>query len=545
MASESAILTWMLALPAAGGGLILALPAAHAKKARGIAMAFLTATLVIAAIGAGWMDWSQGSEPQLTMRFAWLGVLGSAYSIGVDGLSMPLVLLTAAMGMIACWASYGIIRAGRAYFALLLWAVVGLLGAFIAQDLLLFFVFFELSLVPLYFLIGGWGGPRKEYAASKFFLFSMVGALLLLVTLLVVYAQTHGAGPNNAPVWDLTQLVRNPGVRSHINAEAGLSTMAFWLLIVAFGIKMAIVPMHTWLGDALAEAPDSRGHVAGHCRDQSWRLWVDTGLLPHFSEQAAEQWRPMAWLGVFTILYAALAALAQKDLRRVVAFGSIAQMGYVLLGLAVMSQTAIQGVGFLLLAHGVSIGMLVFITGMIVDRTGHCEIKRLGGLAGHMPAFAGWSALGFLTAMGLPGLCVFVGELLILLGTFTTMPKDGPRETVLWLGIIGAGAMLLTGACYIWAFQRIFLGAAKPEHSNVARLSSSEKWILVAFSLATVVLGILPGLLLEPMRGGLIRGCVSVSEITKHQSGCSFLGPFLPESQLVPIKNAFIVLRDR
>ncbi len=500
MAAESAILSWMLALPAVGGGLILALPAAHAKKARGIAMAFLVATLVLAAIGAGWMDWTQGSNPQLTTRIVWLGILGSAYSVGVDGLSMPLVLLTAAMGMIACWGSYGIIRSARAYFALLLWAVVGLLGALVAQDLLLFFVFFELSLVPLYFLMGGWGGARKEYAASKFFLFSTVGAIFLLVALLVVYALTHGLGPHNAGVWDLTQLATNPQIRAHIDAEAGLSTVAFWLLVVAFGIKMGVVPMHTWLGDALMEAPTPIAMLLVAVVTALGAYGFMRICYPIFSEQAVEQWRPLAWLGVFTILYAALAALAQKDLRRVVAFGSIAQMGYVLLGVAVMSQTAIKGVGFLLVAHGVSMGMLVFITGMIVDRTGHCDIKRLGGLAGHMPVFAGWSAVAFLTAMGLPGLCVFTGELLILLGTFTATPDGGPRQNVLWLGIMGTGTMVFTGACYIWAFQRVFLGAPKPEHSNVARLSSSEKWILATFSVAAVVLGVLPSLVLEPMR---------------------------------------------
>jgi NADH-quinone oxidoreductase subunit M len=502
VATESTILSWVLGLPAVGGGLVFALPAAHARKARGVAMAFLGATLVLTGMAAGWVDYSQGGELQLVMRGPWLRAVGAGFSLGVDGLSMPLMLLVAGMGVMACWASYGVGRSPRAYFGLLVWLVTAALAVFAAADLVLLAAAVAVMLVPLYFLVGGWGGPRREYAASKLFLFSKIAAVLLLLAAVGVYRATRAGGTGGgANGFDLPRLVTDPALAAQVDA-GGLAGAEFGLLLAAFGILMAVAPVHTWLADVLAEAAAPVAMLTAAAVPAVGAYGLMRVAYPLLGVQAAGYWPWVAALGAATILYGALGALAQRDLRRVVAFAAVAQAGYVLLGVAVLSPTAAAGAAYALVGNGIALGMLVFVSGMIADRAGHCDLRRLGGLGGHMPVFAGWSAVGFLAAAGLPGLCGFVGPLLVLLGTFAGGRGGGPgTAATAWLAVLAAGGLVLTGACWVWTYQRVFLGAPKPEHSNVARLSSSEKWILAAFAVLAVVLGVMPGLVLDAVRG--------------------------------------------
>jgi NADH-quinone oxidoreductase subunit M len=507
VASESAILGWMLAVPAAGGILIFALPLKHLRIARTLAMAFLGATFVLGCVAAAQMDWTRG-DLQLALHVPHLHLAGATFSLAADGLSMPLALLAAGIGMMACWGSYAIGRSLRAYFALLLWLITALLGLFLAQDLLLFTIFSELLMVPLYFLIGIWGSGRKEYAASKFLLFWLTSAALMVAALLAIFQATRGLGEAGGSLWDLHELSINAAFAARL--QTGFGAAAFWLLLLALGIKMAVVPLHTWLSDVVAEAPIPVAMLTMAVVTKVGAYGLLRIALPLFGKpgEAPAGWFLLAAMGIVTLLYGALGALAQKDLRRVIAFASIAQMGYVLLGIGVGTAVGIAGATFQILAQAMTMGMLIFIAGMIIDRTGHSDIKRLGGLGGHMPVFAGWSAVGFLAAMGLPGLCGFVGELLVLLGTFANGQR-GPLSRAMALGLLGAAAMVLLGACFIWTYQRVFLGPAKPEHSNVARMSSTEKWMLAVFAIAQLVLGILPGIALEPMRATLeawVRG---------------------------------------
>jgi NADH-quinone oxidoreductase subunit M len=491
VATESAILSVMLALPAVGGGIVLALPARHARRARVVALAVLGATLVLACIAAGWIAWGRSGEVQLVTRVRFLPWAGGEYFVGVDGLSMPLVLLTAAMGVVACWASYGIGRSVRAYCALLMWTLAGMLGALVSLNLLLLVVFLELAFVPLYFLVGIWGGVRKEYAASKLLLFSLVG----MVGMIVFLAWAWGAGGDGAQALDLTRI---RGAERLGSAGVGM----FWLLMAAVGIRMGLVPLHTWVGDVLVEAPMPVALLVVAAATKLGAYVLLRVALPLFEENGGGlAWYGLAGIGAVSIVYGALAALAQRDARRVIAFGAIVQSGYVLLATATRSPLAVAGAGYSLVADAVALGMLVLVMGMIADRTGHCEIKRLGGLWGHMPALSGWGALAFLAAMGLPGLTGFFGHLLMVLGTYGAGGSYAvDRAWAQLLGAIAAGATVLTGAVFIWTYQRIFLGAPKPEHSNVARLSASEKWLLAAMGIAVVVLGVVPGILVEPVR---------------------------------------------
>jgi NADH-quinone oxidoreductase subunit M len=488
----------MIALPAVGGAVALALPAKHARKARGVGMAVLGTTLVLACIAAGWMDWSRSGEAQLLTRVRWLPWINSDYFVGVDGLSMPLVILAAAMGLIACWASYGIMRSVRGYCALLMWLVAGAIGAFCSLDLVLLMVFVELTLVPLYFLVGIWGGARKEYAASKLLLFSLVGIVAMIAFVALFYAQSGGE-------LDLTRLAMGRG-RSIGASAAGL----FWILMVAVGIRMGLVPLHTWLGDALVEAPTPVALLVVTVVTRLGAYVLLRAALPAFGDYPGGlAWYAVAGLGMLSIAYGSLAMLAQRDVRRVIAFAAIVQMGYVLMAAASRTPIGVAGAGYALVADAAAMGMLVLIMGMIADRTGHCEIKRLGGLWGHMPMLGGWGAVAFLGAMGLPGLSGFFGTFLMVLGVYGAGGNYAvDRAWAQMLGGIAAAAIVLTGACFVWTYQRVFLGAPKPEHSNVARLSASEKWLLVVMGLAVVVLGLVPAALVEPMRGwveGFVR----------------------------------------
>ncbi len=529
MLNASSILTWLMVVPVLGGLAILALPSGQAKRARPVALAVALLTFLLSLLAASWFDWGRVSYTggdahaiQLALRFPWIPSLGAQYFVGVDGISMPLVLLTTAVSLVACWASYGISKSPRAYFALLLFLLAGMLGTFISLDLLLFYVFFEVSLFPMYFLIGIWGGPRKEYAAIKFFLYTLLGSIGILIAILGIYYHTRGMGPNGGGVFDVIRLATDPALHARF-AEGGraaaFGNVAFWLLFLGFAVKLPSVPLHTWLPDAHVEAPTPVSMILAAVLLKMGAYGLLRISYPIFSSQAADNWFWVGLIGVVSIVYGALVALAQRDFKRMVAYSSVSHMGYVVLGLAVMNTTATAGALFQMIAHGISSAMMFFIVGVLYDRAHHREIPRLGGLWSSMPAYTGWAAVGFFASMGLPGLCGFVGELLVLLGVFSaadphgflarhSMSVIGVSGPLLWFGVIAAGAIVITAAYHLWTLQRVYMGAPKPEHQNFARLTGSEKWILAILGLSAIALGILPAAVLEPLRPaveGLVR----------------------------------------
>jgi NADH-quinone oxidoreductase subunit M len=528
---HSTILSWMMLVPLIGGLLILAIPAAHAKIARFVALLFCLETFILSLVACSRFDWSRlsyaaggmGSSVQLLSRYNWIRPLGIQYFIGVDGLSLPLVLLATALILLACWASYGIAKSTRGYYALLLFLLTATIGVFVSLDLVLFTVFFEAALVPIHLLIGIWGtggSPRKENAAIKMFLFALVGSLGLLLVIVGLYSHTKGMGPSGGGVFDLVRLATDPALRSQFaygGAAFSFGQTAFWLLLAAFALRLPTLPVHTWLADAHTEATTPVSMLLAGIIVPMGAYGILRIAQPLFPEQAADAWFYVALLAVATILYGALMALAQKDLKRLISCISLAGMGYVLLGLAVMTPIGFAGALFQLVAVSISSAMMFFIAGILFDRAHHREIKRLGGLWSQMPAFAGWAIVGFLAMMGLPGLCGFIGQLLVLLGVFSAADSGSflMRHTsgtaftaLLWFGVLAAAALLLIAAGLLWTFQRIFMGAPKPEHHHFASLTRSEKWILAILGLTAITLGVLPMLLLNPLRpaiDGLMR----------------------------------------
>ncbi len=433
---------------------------------------------IVAAYMFNWNDPAADGLIQLQQQIPWLQVLSSHYDVGVDGLSMPLVLMACGLGLLVCVASQSIEKQVKGYYALLLVALALTLGAFVAQDLLLFYIFCQLSLVPLYFLISLWGGAGKEFAAGKFVIFMFAGGVVLLLAILGLHGVMF-TGP------------------------------IFWLLLAGFAIMIPVAGLHTWFIDALAEAPTPVAMLLAGVTLNLGGYGLFRFVLPQFPHQVAQYWWWIALGGVVTILYGALCALAQKDLKRLIAYAAMSQMGYVLLGVAVLTPAATQGAFFMLIAHGLSIALLFFIAGIIEQRAQHCAIDRLGGLATQMPGYSSFAAIGFFSAMGIPGFCNFVGILLVIFGSFSAAgidPSESPlaqtpghntQLSVMVFAILAAAASILTAGYLLWAMQRIFLGAPRPEHHHFAPLLRYERIVLFLLCTAAIALGVYPTPLLS------------------------------------------------
>ncbi len=442
---------------------------------------------------------------QLVEIASWIPSFNVEYKLGIDGLSLPLIILTTFISVLACIASWNITKMTRGYMALFLFLETGILGVFCSLDFFLFYVFFEVSLLPMYFLIGIWGGPRKEYAAIKFFLYTLVGSIGLLIVLIGTYLYTRSIVPGGT--FDLVKL-SSPQMREALRA-AGLSGFVartfFLLAMLAFLIKLPAVPFHTWLPDAHVEAPTPISMILAALLLKLGGYGVFRVAYPLFPDIAREMWLLIAIVGVVSIIYGALCAMSQTDFKRLVAYSSISHMGYVLLGAAMMTDTAMHGAMFMMVAHGITSAMMFFLVGVVYDRAHHRELPRLGGLASTMPVYAGFSIVGFFATLGLPGLCGFVGEVLVLIGSFSAASGSGAKTLVSMgyasaaqiytLSIIACFGLILTAGYMLWAMQRIFFGSEREEYKAFPEIDRREVLVLTPLAVMAIALGILPSML--------------------------------------------------
>lgn len=476
----------------------------------------------------------QESKNWIRLSLGSLGQFTAKYSLGVDGLSLPLLTLTSIITFIALWNSTEIKEKFNAYYGLILLLNASLIGCFLAQDMLLFYVFFEFMLLPMYFLIGIWGGPNRNYASLKFFIYTLIGSLFILIVMLgisIAYVDPYetalmtGAileGQNfnidgllamqkslagqEIPMqsivhsFDIQALsdVNNCTPNSLLSPNSGwvLNGLSgrewgFWLLFIGFAIKLPLVPLHTWLPDAHVEAPTPISVIlAGVLLKIGAYGWMRLAI-PFFPKEAIDNAQILAALGVFSIIYGAYNALAMKDLKKLAAYSSISHMGFVLLGIAAFNVEGWQGAIFQLISHGILSAMLFLMAGVLYSRTGNREIDSYSGLVTKMPIFTLISGIAIFASLGLPGFSGFIGELFSLMGAFTS-PLLNPIYPV--LGAIG----ILLGAGYLlWAFQKVFLGRLYLRNSSwdLKDLNLTEILCLYSLGLISIALGIFPSAL--------------------------------------------------
>jgi NADH-quinone oxidoreductase subunit M len=487
---EESAITITTLLPIAGALVIVFVPKERDRLIRGLGIAVTGAALVLAIVIAIGFDYGHG-ELQYVLDVSWIEAIGARYHVAIDGISMPLYVLTFALSFLCAIYSWRYVPSpGRtkAFIALMLLLETGMAGTFIAFDLILFFVFWEMVLVPMYFLIGIWGSSNREYAAIKFFLYTLFGSVFMLLGFLAMYFR--GPDPHTFDIVQLTQFGASGGF-SHT-----FQLIAFGAVALGFAIKVPMWPFHTWLPDAHTEAPTIGSVLLAGVMLKMGTYGFIRIALPMLPEGARAYAPWIGGLAAIAIVYAALACLAQKDLKRLIAFSSVGHMGFVMLGIATLTEIGIQAAIFGMVAHGVITGMLFFCVGSIYDRYHTREIAVIGGgMAERMPKLAGVFAFVAIASLGLPGLAGFWGEVMALLSSFS--PAEGLSVGLFRAFMIAGGiGTILTAGYFLWMLQRVNLGTM-PERWATHAFSDTlaVEWISwVPLLIGIVVLGLFPRL---------------------------------------------------
>jgi NADH-quinone oxidoreductase subunit M len=444
--------------------------------ARWVALGASLVTFVVSLVALGRFD-PDVPGFQLIEQASWVGSIGLTYTVGVDGVSIWLVLLTTFLFPVSILASWTIVTDVRRFMAAMLALETAVIGTFVALDLLLFFLFFEALLVPMYLLIGGWGGPRRVYAAVKFFLFTMGGSAFLLLGILFLYAR-GGA--------------RSFGYGALAEVAAGVPvTTARWLFLaflVGFAVKVPLVPLHTWLPDAHTEAPTAGSVLLAGVLLKIGAYGLIRFNLVFFPEASRYFARFVAVLAVIGIVYGAVNALVQSDVKRLVAYSSVSHLGFVVLGLFAFTQQSVTGGVLQMVNHGLATGALFLLVGMVYERTHTRDLDAMGGLAAGMPWLMGAFLFTAFASAGLPGLSGFVGEFLVIVGTFAVHQ---------WLGAVAATGVVLAAIYLLWSYQRIAFGPVREEFRLLPDVSLRETVVLAPVLALLLVFGVAPSLLTD------------------------------------------------
>ena len=467
---DSHILSLMVFTPLLGALLLLLIPPNRLNLVRGIATGFSAIPLLLAI--RLFIIFDRG-EPgfQFVERAPWIRIFNIDYFVGVDGLSVPMLIATALLSHLAVVASYNMGRGLRGYYCLFLLLETGMLGVFAALDLFLFYIFWELVLLPMYFLIGIWGGPKREYAAIKFFIYTHLGSIFLLISMLAFYFLS------DPHTFDMTELARRG------DFSLRFQRFAFVALYINFAIKIPAFPFHTWLPDAHVEAPTAISVIlAGILLKMGTYglLRISYPILPEAAHYFA---LPVAIIGAINIVYGALVSMAQTDMKRMVAYSSISHMGYVMLGMAVFTDAGFNGAVLQMFNHATITAMLFLLVGVIYDRVHHRDMNRLGGLGQKVPIYMGITSLAFFAALGLPGLSGFISEALVLIGAYPVYRL---------VAIISTLGIILMAACFLWALQRVFLGPFNSDYADLTDMTPREIYTLAPLGAIVVFLGVYP-----------------------------------------------------
>ncbi len=484
-------ITAMVFLPLVGALIMMITPADQEEAHKGIALLASLATAVVGILLFFDFDFDNSQTLQFVVDRTWIDIVNARYSVAMDGISLPLIamtLLIVPMVIIYSWDHIPPPGNPKAFLIMILVLHTGMLGCFVAQDLVLFFVFFEVVLVPMYFMIGVWGGEKRLYAAIKFFLFTLFGSALMLVAFLALYWLT------GSETFNMVELAERVAI-------GDMSSRTQWLIFggmfMGFGIKVPMFPFHTWLPDAHTQAPTQGSVILAAVMLKLGTYGFIRIAIPILPE-AAIDWAPIiGLLAVIGIIYGALGCLAQTDMKRLIAFSSVAHMGYVMLGIATMTSFGLNAAIFGMVAHGLITGMLFFIAGSMKERYHTLEIKRLGGLLVSAPRL-GW-ALGFCTmaSLGLPGLAGFWGEFPAILAAYS--PAEGISTNLFRVYMVVAAIGTVFAAAYLlWLYQRTAMGEPTEEFVDDPNIHDISRFEWIAWTPLLVliaVFGFVPGVI--------------------------------------------------
>jgi NADH-quinone oxidoreductase subunit M len=489
------VLTVGTFLPLVGVLIMLFIPKTDEVLSKSVAIATAAATLAVGIFTLIKFNYDNADKMQFAADAEWISVIKSSYLIGIDGISLPLYFLSMVITLLVMIYSWNHVPSpgnAKAFFILMLVLQTGMAGTFIARDLILFFVFFELVLLPMYFMIGVWGGENRQYASLKFFLYTMFGSALMLVAFLALFFKT------GAESFSIPYLLEN---------GAGIAkNTQIWIfagMFVGFAVKVPMFPFHTWLPDAHTQAP-TQGSVILAAILLKLGTYGFVRIAIPILPAAAKEWAP--WIGllaVIGIIYGALGCLAQTDMKRLIAFSSVAHMGYVMLGISTLTDFGVNAAMFGMVAHGLITGMLFFIAGSVKERYHTLEIKRLSGMLVQMPKL-GW-ILGFsaMASLGLPGLAGFWGEFPAILSAY--QPAEGlPVEVFRTYMVIAAIGTVFAAGYLLWLYQRTAFGEPTAEfaagHGHDEDLHDVNKFEWIAWTpllIAIVVFGVYPQLMFQ------------------------------------------------
>ena len=492
------LLSLVLWLPVAGTFALLAVPRERVRTIRTVALVAAIADFLASVWATAAFDFGHAGTLQLTERARWIPSLGVTYHLGVDGLSLPLVVLTTLLTVLCVVYSWRVDLRPKEYMILFLLLETGMLGVFLALDFFLFYVFWEVSLIPMYFIIGVWGGPRRMYAAIKFFLYTLVGSLAMLLAILIVYFHS------SPRTFDMVTLFQ----QKPLAADLHLAILAFWGFFLGFAIKVPMFPFHTWLPDAHVEAP-----TAGSVLLAAILLKLGTyGFVRIVVPLLPAAFHAMAWmvavLAAIAAVYGALVAMAQTDLKKLVAYSSVNHMGYVMLGVAAAAAAegqpalrnaaaiALNGATMQMLAHGVITGALFFLVGVIYDYRAHTRgVNDFGGLWERLPVYTGLMMLAMLASLGLPGLMGFVAEFSIFLGAYQIYPT---------LTVVSLVGVVITVAFFLWTIYRIFWGPLNAKWGGLPDLDGREAWTLAPLAALMIAIGLYPAPVVNAINAAML-----------------------------------------
>jgi NADH-quinone oxidoreductase subunit M len=481
-------LSLLIFLPLAGAVVLALLPETAHRTIRTLATLIAGAEFAL-SLPLWWKLVPGQPGWQFVERADWIRSVGASYHLGVDGISMLLALLTTLLTLIAVVGSFTAVeKRAKEFYALLLALEAGMLGTFFSLDLLLFYVFWEAMLVPMYLLIGAWGGPRRIYAALKFFLYTMAGSVLMLVAILWLYALQRSA--TGVPSFDLDAFYA-------LAIPGGVQTWLFLAFAFAFAIKVPMFPLHTWLPDAHVEAPTAGSVILAAVLLKMGTYGFLRFAMPLFPLASAHFTPWIAGLAIVGILYGALVAMVQPDLKKLVAYSSVSHLGFCMLGLYAMNSQGMAGGMLQMLNHGISTGALFLLVGVIYERRHTRQIADFGGLWKTMPVYGAVFLVVMLSSIGLPGTNGFISEFLILLGAFRTQ----------WWWALFAALGVVLGALYmLWMFQRVMFGPLKsPSNERLADLTMRERLVFAPLLILIFWIGFMPQPILDRAQPALER----------------------------------------